>query len=186
VIEELAKNPYYGGNLNKQTRVHIKKTVNYFAGKLHGKVLDIGQQSPLTEALMEAYGYAVTIDNTEGDLDLPGFKIPGKRYDVIIYSHTLEHQFNHLMPLLRLKDVLAPNGALYLLLPDRGRLLWCRGHYHEIDEYRVNLLMKRAGLKIISKTRHKVWRDWYHYLKGFRPILRFFFEYHVIYEIRMQ
>lgn len=66
-------------------------------------------------------------------------------------------------------------------MPERGKLLWTKGHYHEIDDYRFNLLAKRAGLKIIGKTKEKAWRNWTEYIKGIRPFYRLLREFDVIY-----
>lgn len=166
---------------NVQTIDRYKKTFDYLEGKMQGSILDVGDRTPFTVELEKRF--KIPVYNTKGDLDLD-FYIPDGKYDVIIYSHTLEHQFNHLFSILKLKKVLRTDGTLYLMLPDRGRLLWCDNHYHEIDDYRVKLLMKRAGLKVISKVRHKVWRHWKIYFTGLRPLLRLLLEYNAIYEVK--
>jgi len=179
MIKEFAKDALTCLAEDKFYQRHIKSTSNYFRGRLRGHILDVGDKSPLTISLQNKYN--VNINNTVGDLDID-FDMPLSDYDTIIYSHTIEHQFNPLFTLLKLKDALKDSGRLYILLPERGKLLWCKGHYHEIDSYRFGQLMKRAGLKIVNKTYQKIWRNWYCYI-GIRPLLRVFFEYHVIYEI---
>jgi SAM-dependent methyltransferase len=166
---------------NVQTIDRYEKTFNYLEGKMQGNILDVGKRTQFTVELEKRF--KISVYNTKGDLDLD-FYIPDGEYDVIIYSHTLEHQLNHLSAMLKLKDVLKTDGTLYLMLPDRGKLLWCNNHYHEIDDYRVKLLLKRAGLEVISKTRHKVWRHWKIYFTGLRPLLRLFLEYNAIYEVK--
>ena len=168
---------------NHMFESHIKNTLSYFKGKLNTKqvILDIGSKGPLTEEIETLFN--LKIDSTSGDLDID-FQIPNRKYDVVIYSHTIEHQFNPLFTLLKIRDVLTPDGRLYILLPERGKLLWTKGHYHEIDEYRMRILLKRSGLEVESKVRQKIWRNWYYYLTGFRPLLRLFKEYHVIYCIK--
>ncbi len=184
MLNELAKNTHDFTRI-KQFKSHLNKTLSYFAGKLNNKqnILDIGERNPLTNLLEKSYN--VLIDNTNGDLDLD-FQIPDKQYDVVIYSHTIEHQFNPLYTLFRIREVLKPDGLLYILLPERGKLLWCKGHFHEIDEYRMQLLLKRAGFRVVSKIKQKIWRNWWEYIKGFRPILRLFFEYHAVYCARKE
>lgn len=161
----------------------IKLTLDYLKGKLNPKqtILDIGGRGPLVDEIEAAYG--VKIDSTDGDLDV-GFKIPDKKYDVVIYSHTIEHQFNPLFTLLRIEEVMKPDGRLYIMLPERGKILWAPGHFHEIDEYRMRILLRRADLVVESKTRQKVWRKWYTYFFGFRPLLRLFLEFHVVYCVK--
>jgi len=183
MIEQFAKDPFIHNVMsNYQTRSRVNKTLEYLRGKVYGMVLDVGQRSPFTDELEKTFDCRV--DNTEGDLDAD-FTIPGSAYDVIIYSHTIEHQFNPLFTLLWLKEVLKEKGRMYIMVPERGKFLWYDGHFHEIDDYRMRLLIKRAGLKIVSKTRHKVWRHWKMYFMGIRPLFRFFLEYNAIYEIEL-
>jgi hypothetical protein len=163
-----------------QTETHIQKTVDYLRDRLAGRGLDVGQRSPMTAALERAC--FMKIDSTTGDLDLD-FTILGDKYDFIVYSHTIEHQFSPLWTLLKLRLRLADSGIMFIALPDRGKLLWARGHFHEIDAYRFGLLMQRAGFRIVSKVRHKVWRPWWNYLLGFRAFYRLFREWNVIYRV---
>jgi SAM-dependent methyltransferase len=187
--EEYAKLPHefirdtYTFRGNHMFESNIKLTLDYFKGKLNTKqtILDIGGRGPLVDEIEAAFG--VKIDSTDGDLDV-GFQIPDKKYDVVIYSHTIEHQFNPLFTLLRIEEVMKPDGRLYIMLPERGKMLWANGHYHEIDEYRMRILLRRADLEVESKIRQKVWRTWYSYFLGFRPFLRLFLEYHAVYCVK--
>ena len=181
MLNELAKDPFK--NINFQGQNALKRKLNYFRNliKEDQHILDVGGRNRLTEALEAEH--QVTIDNTSGDLDLQ-FEIPGTEYDIIIYSHTIEHQFNPLFTLLELKKVLKEDGVLYVLMPERGKLLWTKGHYHEIDDYRFRLLMKQSGLKIINKRKEKAWRHWTEYMRGFRPFYRLFREFDVIYAVK--
>jgi len=180
MVNEFTNNPF---EKTTQTLNHIRYVVKYFSDKIqpHYKILDIGQRSPLTNALERKF--KVKIDNTSGDLDTR-FTIQSKYYNIVIYSHTIEHQFNPLNTLLRIREVMNETTLLYIFTPDRGKLLWCKGHYHEIDSYRMRLLLQRAGYEILSKKKYKIWRHWTSYLKGFRPLLRLFREYTVIYKVR--
>lgn len=182
MIQQLAKDPYQ--NRSVQARKHIEQTLTYFHGKLQPgmKILDVGGRSPLTDAFEEIFH--VKIDNTQGDLDL-FFEAQQKNYNVVIYSHTLEHQFNplHTLHMLRLLYT-DHNTVIYIMVPRRGKLLWDKGHFHEIDHYRMQLLIKRAGFKIIDYRLKKHWRAWYSYLKGVRMFLRLFFEYDAYYVVR--
>jgi len=181
MLQELAKDPFK--NINFQGQNALKRKLKYFRNLISPdqKILDVGGRNRLTEALEKEH--QVKIDNTVGDLDLQ-FEAPGSDYDLIIYSHTIEHQFNPLFTVLELKKLLSDNGVLYILMPERGKLLWTKGHYHEIDDYRFGLLMKQADMKIISKRKEKAWRHWTEYFRGVRPFYRLFREFDVIYAVK--
>ena len=184
MIPEMSKSAYEFENTT-QYRSHLEKTMRYLKDKIipYHVVLDLGARNPLTDAIENRLSY--NIHNTDGDLDV-NFSMPLTIYDVIIYSHTIEHQFNPLYTLQKLRLVMSPETRLYILLPERGKLLWCKGHFHEIDEYRMGLLLERAGMQIISKVKQKIWRDWWFYFTGIKPLMRLFFEYHVIYEVKLK
>lgn len=157
------------------------KLVDYFSGRLEGLVLDIGEKNPLRDLLAEKSG--IPIDNTEGDLDMVMLH-DETIYDTVLCLDVLEHLFNPLFLLKNIKRVTHQDSIFYVGLPRRGKLLWAQGHYHEIDDYRFRLLAERAGYKIVSKYRYKVWRNPFFYLTGIRPFLRLFFEWGVVYTLR--
>lgn len=168
-----ASGQYLNGNM---------KTIKYLKKRnIAGRILDIGQESPLTS--MISNNFDVWIDNTFGDLD-GDFKIPGKDYNVVIFSHTLEHIFDPVHCLLEIKKVMKPHGDMFIFLPRRGKLLWTPNHYHEIDHYRFQLLMERTGFEIIDWEHHKAWRDPFQYFVGIRPFYRLFREFNVAYYVR--
>lgn len=178
-MNPLRLDPYE--NKSQQVRNHYDETLRFLRGRVNSNqsIIDIGQRSPLTD-IMEA-DLNIKITNTTGDLD-QGFEFESTDpADVIIYSHTIEHQFNPLYTLLRIKEKMQPDGVLYIMLPSRGRLLWTAGHFHEIDHYRMGLLIKRAGLKIVGYERRKHWRGIRDYFTGFRMMLRAIFEYNAYY-----
>jgi hypothetical protein len=182
MIQELAKNPFE--NNTYAYKMNTIKTIEYFEGKLNStqRILDIGQLSPLTLSICNHFN--IEIDNTYGDLDV-NFKIPGDIYDIIIYSHTIEHQFNPLYTLLRIKECMLKKSFLYIFLPCRPHFLRCDGHYNEINDYQMNLLIKRSGMKIVNKKKFRSQKGWRFYIKGIRPILRLFFEFNIVYEIKL-
>ena len=145
------------------------------------KVLDTGERNPFTTIIENAF--KIEVDNTDGDLDVD-FSIPQNNYNVIICSHVIEHIFNPLHMLLKLKEVLTDDGIIILALPQRTKLLWTKVHFHEIDDYRIRVLFKRAGFEVAEKIKQKVKREWWSYFTGFRPILRFFLEYNAVYIIK--
>ena len=160
---------------------YIEELLDYLDRRLGNCVLDIGRQSPSTEAIREKFRIPVT--NTEGDLDVQ-FGFPSLPYTDILYLRTLNHQFNPLYTLLKIKDeAMSDFTKLYILVPSRGKLLWDKGCYHEVDHYRMCQLLKRAGLKIREYERVKVHRHWSFYFKGVRPLLKLFFEYNAFYVV---
>lgn len=182
MIKELANNPY---NLNFQVQTRMRKTIEYLKGKIESGdfILDVGQQSPLTDLIERVFNIP-EVWVTDGDLDYD-FKIPNGNefYDKIVYSHTIEHVFNPLWTLEKLKMALKDHGKMYVMAPARGKLLWTKLHYHEIDDYRFRLLFERAGLRVTEKVLHKIWRPWRFYFTGIKPLYRLFREFDVIYEL---
>lgn len=182
MIEEFAKTPY---QTTHQHDYHLSDVIKYLKGRIDSgfSMLDIGAKSPLTVKIAGTFP-DLTIENTDGDLDTILIK-ERKTYGYILYSHTIEHQFNPLHTLLQLRNVMDPDTKMFIILPRRGKLLWDKGHYHEIDHYRMKLLLQRAGYDIISFELHKGWRHWWFYLTGIRPLLRLFFEYNAYYEVKL-
>ena len=176
MIKEFAGDPY-----SVDSDRNIRQVIDYLSNKITGRILDVGQRSPLTDAIEGKFS---KVDNTIGDLDIE-VTAPEYRYDTIIYSHTIEHQFNPLFTLLELKQLMHFYTRLIIILPSRTKILWTPGHYHEIDHYRMQLLIKRAGLRIVSYERRKHWRKWYTYFFGLRPFMRLFLEYNAYYMIQL-
>lgn len=174
MIQEFAKSPYQK-NTN-QARCVRRQTINYLRKlDLKCNILDIGPRNPLSDAIEEKLGLKVV--NTYGDLDCD-FLIPPKTFKFILYSHTIEHQFNPLFTLLELKEHLS--GNMLIIIPSRPKILWSKGHYHEIDHYRMKMLLKRAGYRIVNYQKIKFWREWWQYL-SLRGIMRLLFEYNSYY-----
>ena len=181
MMSELAKSSnYLYANRNKfQTSSRHNWLVKFFHNKLVSKIIDIGCKNPLGDRLINKYD--VVIDNTDNvDLDIFFFDYPEK-YDTVLCLDVLEHLFNPLHCLLEIRKIMKSSARLYVGLPRRGKLLWTDGHFHEIDDYRFQLLAKRADFKIIKTHKYKIWRNLFFYLKGIRPFLRLFFEFGVIY-----
>ncbi|MCK5128127.1 MAG: hypothetical protein KAR42_17860 [candidate division Zixibacteria bacterium] len=182
---DLAKNPH--DNQTYQYKRAIRSSLKFFTQRISPgtkNILDIGQRSPLTDAMEDQF--RVKITNTIGDLDEFLFPENIGKFDVILYIHTIEHQFNPLGTLLELEFYMNRDSVLYIALPRRGKLLWDRGHFHEIDHYRMQLLIERAGMQIVEYQRIKHHRKWYSYFKGLRMFARLFFEYDAYYTIKLR
>ena len=132
-------------------------------------ILDIGERSPLTERIKEVFRFR--LDNTHGDLDTKIDHSISGWYDLIIFSHVIEHLFNPLLALECIKNAMAFDGLLIICAPIKPHYLpWGKGHFHELDEYRFKKLIDRAGLKIVRWERFRngpLLAD-----LGIRPILR--------------
>lgn len=182
MIPEFTASPYYQTH---QSLNVIETTIDYLRRKApRGVMLDIGRRSPLTYRIEAAL--KIKCVNTHGDLDLIFDCDEKRQFASILYSHTIEHQFNPLNTLMELKRYMSSGQPLFILLPSRTKMLWCRNHFHEIDHYRMQLLLQRAGMQITSYERHKVWRQWWYYLTGVRPFLRLFLEFNAYYEVRLK
>jgi SAM-dependent methyltransferase len=183
MIDEFSRNPFVE---TEQTLNVIDTTIFYLKRKITPPcqiILDIGRYSPLTECVGEAFPMC-QIFNTDGDLDTD-YDFPPFSYDYILYSHTIEHQFNPLNTLLELKRVMNYKARMFIILPQKPKFLWWDGHFHEIDDYRMRMLLKRAGLRVISYEKHRVWRDWKFYFTGVRPFIRLFCEWNGYYEVQL-
>lgn len=160
-----------------------KVILAYFNDRPIGKLLDVGEFSPLTDKLQRRYRRH--IHNTYGDLDM-SFKIPGRKYDTILTSHNIEHLFNPLSFLLRLRKVLRPiTGRLIIATPwcsENLKLSFSSCHYHEIDERRMGKLIKRAGFELVSIEYYKRYRGGFY---GIRPLIKWINAKNVIYELKI-
>ncbi len=166
-----------------QNRKHVKEMLRWMEKHYNicESVLDIGKRNNLTKAMEDKFG--VAIDSTHGDLDVD-FWVEEYRYNFIIYSHVIEHQFNPLHTLLMLKMCLNEGGSVLIVTPcGKPKILWGEGHYHEIDKGRMYEMIKKAGLKVACYDKVKSWREWWFYFKGLRPFLRLFFEWNAYYII---
>jgi hypothetical protein len=187
MIDEFSRDPFVE---TEQTLNVIDTTIEYLERKIKWSynnisMLDIGRPSPLTEVVENHFN--VYMFNTEGDLDADFYLPPSimDPIDYILYSHTIEHQFNPLHTLLELKKVMGPSTVMFIILPQKPKFLWWEGHYHEIDDYRIRMLLKRAGLRVVSYERHRVWRHWKFYFTGVRPFIRLFYEWNGYYEVQL-
>lgn len=160
---------------NKRRNDQVLKYLERFS--LEGINLDVGERSHLTNAIEQKFD--IKIENTRGNLDY-SLHIRYQYYDFILYSFTIEHQFNPLFTLLRLKDRLSIDGKILVIYPSNNcKLIWSKYHYHEIDHYRFQKLVEAAGLKIERFDKRKPCCK----INGIRPILRYIFGYNAYYTL---
>ena len=157
--------PFFVGTVEplvRHNRLRYEHTTR-FVGKLSGDVLDCGEPNLLKEMLEKANGIRIT--NTTGDLDVTP---PAGSYDAVLAFEVIEHLMNPLSFLTNVRNVLKPNGSLFLSTPiNKPKFLWRSDHFHEFDEYRLKVLIDRAGFRVVRKEIRRFYR-----LNGIRPLIR--------------
>lgn len=168
--------------LNKKTaRIRWRKTLEFLPEKLRDiEVLDMGDRTPITEALEKKWD--CRISNTEGDLDF--LELSGQ-YNVVISFEVLEHLLNPLYNLSQINKVLKKDGRLFLSTPcGKPYFLWAEGHFHELRWERLDFLISKAGFKVERKIIFKV-HPWYFFFKGVRPLIRLLYHRHWFLELSL-
>lgn len=84
---------------------------------------------------------------------------------------------------MEIKKYMKHDALMYIIIPQRPKFLWAKHHFHEIDNYRMNLLIQRAGFKILKKKSYMIKRSLRFHLSGIRPFLWLFFDKHTIYKL---
>ena len=139
----------------RKAEFHHRIITDYFRDKLHGNILDIGEDNPLKQQIQERY--QVKIDSTTWELDQMWNLFVKKQYDIVICSHVIEHLFNPLLFLWNIRHVLKIGGVLYIITPIKPYWITpARCHFHEMDYIRFKALIERAGLGIVSWEEYSV------------------------------
>ena len=168
-------------NSFKHAKIRWQKTLKFLEeNDAINNGLDIGDRTDFTTKLEKFY--KCSFNNTDIDLDVE--QLSGN-YDIVTAFEIVEHLFNPLHFLLQIKNILNEDGTLYLSTP-KGKpyFLWSKEHFHEMGYKRLFSLIDRAGFKIIRKKEIRI-QPIYFYFTGIRPILRFFFEKHLILELKV-
>ena len=146
------------------------KLVDQFISK-EDKILDLGVRNPFTDVMIEN-GYHV--ENTNGE-DLDYYAPDLQKIDATFVTgfEILEHLVNPMTLLMNL-----PADKLLVTVPLK---LWFSAayrnkkdprdvHYHEFEDWQFDMLLEKAGWKIIHR------HQWTHPTKkiGIRPLLRQF------------
>lgn len=142
--------------------------------------IDLGPWNRTGELIRNRYN--LTMRCTEGaDLDLP-------RHDswnpvqYIFALNILEHLFNPLLVLDWSRKHLLPGGSIIAAVPRRPNFLRFSGHFHELDEYRWQALIARAGL---HETRRAAFRVRHARRPGLaRPLVRYLLERTLVMELK--
>jgi len=158
------------------------KTISNFIGlkKDFGKVLDIGDENPLSRKLSSYYD--ISIDQTDIDLDLDSLE---GNYNTVFCFEVIEHLFNPLHLLLEINGVLENDGSLILSTPKRRpHFMWYKYHFHEFSKEELDNLITRAGFKVKRIEYKMSGRPLIGYIKGIRPFLRLFLERKCLLELK--
>jgi len=132
------------------------ETTLRFASRLEPPVLDLGPPNALARAFERRDGVRLEFTDLH-DLDrerLAAFR-PGPFATVTAFE-ILEHVLNPLFVLDGCREVLRPNGTLYVTVPRRSGCEWLFGkspeHFHEFALDELRWLLDKAGFQIESLT----------------------------------
>lgn len=120
---------------------------------MHAPVLDIGPPNALARVMATRFG--VDIENTgRHDLDRePLHAFRSGPYATITAFEILEHVLNPLWVLDGCRQVLHPDGVLYLSVPRRSAWEWlfgkCDEHFHEFARDELAWLVDKAGFDAV-------------------------------------
>lgn len=160
----------------------FKNTLNFLKDLIteQDQILDLGPPNPFS-ALLQKEGYQV--DNTPDglDLDLDFEMVKDGKYDVVTSFELFEHMVS---PFPLLKSVKA--RKLVASVPLK---LWFSAaywndddpfdkHYHEFEPRQFDMLLEKAGWRIIKSEKWKSVAP----IRGIRPLLRRFTpRYYIVY-----
>jgi hypothetical protein len=134
--------------------------------------LDLGPPNVLARVMTARFG--VPIENTgQHDLDRePLAACCAGPYATITAFEILEHVLNPLFVLDGCRQVLRPDGVLYLSVPRRSAWEWlygkCAEHFHEFTRDELHWVVEKAGFDVV---RHVDLRTT-EMSPGIRPLLR--------------
>jgi len=103
-------------------------------------------------AAKEYYG----LDIYYGSLEKFAVEHPEKKFDLIIVHHTLEHMPQPKKELMTMKKLLAPDGQLYIGVPNvmnirkRPEVFFEKGHALSFSPHSLRLLLQSCGFGVAS------------------------------------
>lgn len=145
--------------------------------------LDIGDRTPMTGMLESHFG--CRFETTSVDLDTD--PLDGC-FSVVTAFEVLEHLYNPLHLMLEIRKVLHPadSSRLFISTPAwKPGILQSPDHFHEMSRRSLESLISRSGMTVMRRGEFRI-RPLLFCLKGFRPLLRFFFEKIMIYELAVR
>jgi hypothetical protein len=168
---------------DKQTLRRWKRTLtfveNHYNKVARSLVLDMGGKNEFGEKLVVKLRSNRTAQldyvSTKGDLNHPDW-YPSSGYDTIgtvFFFDVLEHLTNQLLPFYILGNYIHKDTQIFVSFPRGPRWLKSDRHYHEPSAREFFTIIDEADYEIIAYENYRGWHDWWFYLTGFRPFIRF-------------
>lgn len=158
----------------KNHRKRFQKTLEFMADlELKSlKILNLGPNNPLSDFLV-AHGYTITNTKENVDLDLDFKVVQDPNFEVVVGFEILEHlvsPFPMLHSIAANKLVLSVPLSLWF-----AKAYWNENdpydrHYHEFEPRQLQMILHKAGWKIIKEEKHTNPSN----SIGIRPLLRRF------------
>jgi SAM-dependent methyltransferase len=170
-----AEVPVESDGYARGARRRFAVTLRQLVSPLPQPVLDLGPANALAREIERRH--AVRVEHT-GSHDLDRERLtdiaPGP-YGTITAFEILEHVMNPLLVLDGCREVLRPDGVLYLSVPRRNPHEWLFGkspeHFHEFAPDELRWLLDKAGFDVA----HFEMASTSVLAPGVRPVLRRFF-----------
>lgn len=157
---------------NKTHQKRFQQTLDFISDLdlKSSRILNLGPNNPLSEFLIRE-GYQITNTKVNQDLDLDYEICKDKDFDVVVGFEILEHLVS---PFPLLQSISADKLVLSVPLT-----LWFSPaywsdndqydrHYHEFEPRQLEMLLNKAGWKIIKEKKHTSSA----FKMGIRPLLR--------------
>ena len=159
-----------------------------FIGKVETPAFDIGAENPKIRIICSELSCQIeSIDFGNIDYNDVSVGVYPEAKTIFCLS-ILEHLTNPKFFLRNITRNMNSNAVLYLSTPGRMKMLQNKVcHFHEMKPDHLNKwLIEPLGLKIVEMAKIRIYRPWYFYLTGFRPLLRLLFDYTNIYKIMLE
>ncbi len=145
-------------------------------GKYNSKIKYISEQCHVNIKQIEVEDF--NFDEFPSDLH-------GKCKTIICFE-MLEHMQNPLFFMKQMKSILSEDGSIFLSMPGRPEILRTKYHFVELTPKRfLKWILIPMDMQIIRYKKLRIVRKaWWFYFKGFRPLLRIYYDFTWIYEIK--
>jgi SAM-dependent methyltransferase len=151
---------------------------------LPARVLDIGGDSPLGQAITQEFGTERV--HTHHDLDVD--ELEGS-WPCIFCFEVIEHLGSPLRLMQQIHDHLEEGGTAFISTPlvyNRLRPThWLRGKHHifEMDRFQLEFILEKAGFVVEEEVLCRYLDTW-KYFTGLRPLIKFFTDRCVIWKLK--
>lgn len=162
---------------NRQTDRRWQRTVEFIAESrlISGfPALDLGPGNEFGKRAFEEFIWKY---HHTGDLDLDvyGWQLYVKlnTFDILCCFEVIEHLKNPHQFLSILSNSCKRNVVLFLTYPRGPEWLKSDRHWKEYPDEEFRHLCKESGWEVERYERRRGWHDWWFYLTGVRPFIRF-------------